>query len=65
MKTVAIKGTDWYNLTGGFAPDQKELAAAIEICFKKDMENFKKLHYFDKPKRLVELARKYPNHDIA
>ena len=65
MKTVAIKGTDWFNLTGGFAPDQKELAEAIEIYFKKDMDNFKKLHAWDRPKRIVELARKYPHHTIA
>lgn len=64
MKTIIIKGTDWYRNTDFTEPDQAELKEAIEICFKKDIEAFKKLHSWDKPQRLIELARKYPYHTI-
>jgi len=64
MKTITIKGSNWFNYTG-LMPDMKELAEAIEICYAKDMERLKKAPQWDKARLLVEYARKYPHHKIV
>jgi hypothetical protein len=65
MNTIIIKGSDWYRNVNAVNTDMQELNAAIEICYKKDMETLKKAHHLDKQKLFAAFIRKYPHHKIA
>ena len=60
-----IKGNSWYRNTNIINHDMKQLDAVIEICYKKDMLILKNAHHWDKPRLIVEFARKYPHHKIV
>ena len=65
MKTIIIKGTNWYKNTDEVNTDMDELTQAIEICYKKDMQILKAAHPIDRLKITADLIRKYPHHKIA
>lgn len=65
MKTITIKGTNWYKNTDEVNTDMEELSRAIEICYKKDMQRLKAAHHMDKLRITADLIRKYPHHKIA
>lgn len=64
MRTIIIKGNNWYRNVDEVNTDMEELKAAIEICYKKDIEMLKQAHHLDKVKIMAALIRKYPHHKI-
>lgn len=64
FKTVYIKGRDWFINIDEVNTDMKELEEAIEICFKQDIDEYKKLKPEQKISRAVQLSHKYPHQTI-